>query len=423
MSQSRTLYIGWDVHKASIAVAYAPTDPRAAVIYLGAIGTRQCDLDKLIRHLQAKATRLAFVYEAGPCGSWLYRSLTKKDDACRVVAPSLMPKTAGARVNTDRRDAVPLARAETLSDCKDATLRLHAFVLRHDIRSTGRANWNLAPLRGRSEVGCPTPAQHSVLQEYVRAVTAHPTRLQRLAQAHPEHVKAWRVPPGGEALQALRGVQCTVAVTRVAEMGALRRFDTPRALMQVWGVLPAEYSSGDRRQQGAITTAGKPHARRALVAGAWASRYPAKVSHHLQVRREKPPTVLQDIRWKAHVRLCQRYRHLGARGQQAHLVTVAIARQLPVAAYGSRTDRHCLHNAAGCRRASEEAPPRWGGTLGSVQRLGQAPRAERAAGTRRRQGRGEPPHGEPQAHPSPIAGSASSEARRVKKTGRPKKVC
>jgi hypothetical protein len=59
-----------EVHKDSIAVAYAAKDPRAAVIYLGAIGTRQCALDKLIRQLPSKAKRLVFVYEAGPCGYW-----------------------------------------------------------------------------------------------------------------------------------------------------------------------------------------------------------------------------------------------------------------------------------------------------------------------------------------------------------------
>lgn len=71
MPQSSTLYIGLDVHKESIAVAYAAKDPSAAVLYPGSMGTRQCDLDKLIRQLPSKATRLVFVYEAGPCGYWL----------------------------------------------------------------------------------------------------------------------------------------------------------------------------------------------------------------------------------------------------------------------------------------------------------------------------------------------------------------
>jgi hypothetical protein len=41
------------------------------VVSLGAIGTRQCDIDKLTRTLQSKGAPLVFVYEAGPCGYWL----------------------------------------------------------------------------------------------------------------------------------------------------------------------------------------------------------------------------------------------------------------------------------------------------------------------------------------------------------------
>jgi transposase len=192
----------------------------------------------------------------------------------------------------------------------------------------GRANWNLAHLRWLSEVVCPTPAQQIVFQEYVRAVHEHTARLQRLEQELQELVKSWRLNPVVEALQALRGVQCTVAVTMVADMGDLTRFDTPRELMKFLGLIPSEYSSGARRQQGSITKAGNTHARRVLVEGAWAYRYPAKVSRHLQRRLETQPKVIQDIRWKAQVRLCKRYRRLVARGKHANVVTVAIAREL-----------------------------------------------------------------------------------------------
>src|SRR5215471_17899406 len=69
-------------------------------------------------------------------------------------------------------------------------------------------------------------------------------------------------------------------------------------------------SSGGRRQQGSITKTGNTHARHALVEGAWAYRYPAKVSRHLQLRLAKLPTAIQAISWKAQVRLCKRYRQL-----------------------------------------------------------------------------------------------------------------
>jgi transposase len=355
MHQSSTLYIGLDVHKDSIAVAYVAKDHDAEVIYLGTIGTRHGDLDKLIRNMQSKAAHLVFVYEAGPCGYWLYRYLTKKGYVCRVVAPSLIPKKAGDRVKTDRRDAVQLARLmrsgdltpvyvptvedeairdlsrareDAVSDLKAAKFRLQAFLLRQDIRYTGRATWSPAHLRWLSEVVCATPAQQIVFQEYVRAVTEHTERLQRLEQELKEQVTAWRLNPVVDALQALRGVQFTVAVTTVAELGDLTRFNNPRELMKFLGLIPSEYSSGERRRQGSITKAGNTHARRALVEGAWAYRYPAKISRHLQLRLENQPKAIQDISWKAQVRLCKRYRRLMARGKHANQVVVALAREL-----------------------------------------------------------------------------------------------
>jgi hypothetical protein len=74
--------------------------------------------------------------------------------------------------------------------------------------------------------------------------------------------------------------------------------------------------------------ASNTHARRVLVEGAWAYRYPAKVSRHLPLRLDKQPKVIQDISWKAQVRLCKRYRSLVARGKHANAVTVAMAREL-----------------------------------------------------------------------------------------------
>jgi transposase len=101
-----------------------------------------------------------------------------------------------------------------------------------------------------------------------------------------------------------------------------------RHLMKYLGLIPSEYSSGERRRQGSITKAGNTHARRALVEGAWAYCYPVKVSRHLQLRLEKLPKPIQDIGWKAQVRLCKRYRRLLARGKNANQVVVTLAREL-----------------------------------------------------------------------------------------------
>jgi transposase len=382
MSPSRTRFMGMAVHQDTLAVASVAPEHGAEVTSLGPMGTRQGDLDPLVRTMPSNATHLILVYEAGPCGDWRSRDRRKKDDDGWVVAPALRPKKAGARVKTDRRDAGPRARLarsgdrttvdgptgaddarrdlsrareETLSALTDAQLRRTAFWRRHDRRDTGRATWGPAPLRWLSDVVGPTPAPHMGFHAEVRAVTAHTARLQRFDQALHEPVQSWRLHPVVEARQALRGVQLTVAVTMVAAMGDLSRFETPRALLKCWGVSPAEDSSGDRRPQGSMPTAGHTHARRALVEGAWAYRAPAKGSRPRQRRLEQPPKLIQAIRGKAQVRRCQRDRRRVARGQQAHGVTVAMAREwagflgalakaMPVIPSGQTTDAPGLLN-------------------------------------------------------------------------------
>lgn len=355
MAKSTPLFVGLDVHKDSIAVAHATGGRAEAPVFVGAIGTRQADVDKLIRRLQGKTSALRFAYEAGPSGYGLYRYLTGKGLACDVVAPSLIPRRPGDKVKTDRRDAVELARLlrsgdltavsvptvedEAIRDLcrardvarvtlKDAKLRLKAFLLRLGLHYVGRADWNAAHKRYLAKVVCPTPAQQIVFQEGVRAVDEQVDRLQRIEAELQDLAPRWRRYPVVEALQALRGVQWVVALTVVAELGDLTRFDNPRQLAAFVGLVPSEYSSGSSRRQGGITKAGNGRARRVLVEAAWAYRHPAKVSLHIQQRIDRLPKALQDLGWKAQVRLCKRYRRLVARGKHPNVVVTAIAREL-----------------------------------------------------------------------------------------------
>src|SRR5688572_33360541 len=75
MTQSTPLFVGLDVHKDSISVAFAAGGEGTPPHFLGQIGTRQCDIDKLLRKLQSRSRKPAFAYEAGPCGYVLYRYL------------------------------------------------------------------------------------------------------------------------------------------------------------------------------------------------------------------------------------------------------------------------------------------------------------------------------------------------------------
>ena len=355
MGKPTTVFVGLDVHKDSISVAHAREHSVEAPVFVGAIGSREADVATMVRRLESGCGRLVFAYEAGPTGYGLYRYLTGRGYECRVVAPSLIPRRPGDRIKTDRRNAVELAQQlrtgglisihvpsvedEALRDvcrARDATrvtlkaakLRLKSFLLRLGLHYTGRARWGDAHRRYLAKVVCPTPAQRIVFEELVHAVDEQAGRWERLESELLGLGRDWWLYPAVEAVQALRGVQQLVAFAVFTELGDIRRFDTPRQLGAFVGLIPSEHTSGGRRRQGGITKSGNGRARRALIEAAWAYRHQAKVSEAIRVRNEGLPKAVQEIAWKAQVRLCKRYRRLLSRGKHPNVAVAAIAREL-----------------------------------------------------------------------------------------------
>jgi transposase len=341
-----------DVHKESIDIAIA--DAKEARHY-GRTAGDGASLDKAIRKLRAVHRRPMFVYEAGPCGFWIYRRLRAQGLACMVVSPSNTPRNAADRVKTDRRDAMKLARLaragelepihvpdaldEAMRDLvrarEDAVIvqrqvrqRLQALLLRNEIRYVGKTAWTQAHRRWIAKLKLPNPAQQIAFEEYVQAVHETTQRVERLNVAMLAQLKQWRWRPVVEALQALRGVQVLHALRIVAELGDFKRFETPRKLMAYLGLIPSEDSSGARRRQGPITKAGNSSARRAFVEAAQAYAHPARLSWVIARRQTELPKEVCDIAWKAQLRLCTRFRRLAARQVPRNKAIVAVAREL-----------------------------------------------------------------------------------------------
>jgi transposase len=350
---TNVMYVGLDVHKNSIDVAIA--EAGGEVRPYGSIGGELKDLEKVIRKLGSKGSELRFAYEAGPCGYQVYRYLKDKGYPCLVAAPSLIPRRPGDRIKCDRRDALSLARllrageltavrvpdpddeamrdlVRAREDAKNverrAKQRTAAFLLRHGHRYPGKSTWGRGYWRWLREQSMPHPAQQIVLQEYLAAVQEATSRVDLLTAQIRELLPEWRWEPIVQGLQALRGVSLLVAVTVVAEIGDLSRFQNPRELMAYLGLVPSEHSSGATVRRGRITKTGNGHARRVLVEAAWAYRLRARITRTLWQRLTGLPQQVCDLSWKAQIRLCGRYRRLLARGKHKNTIVTAIAREL-----------------------------------------------------------------------------------------------
>jgi transposase len=357
MTKHNILFIGLDTHKEFVEVAYIEDNRGAKPIHFGRISSAKLAIKKLIRQFESKYPHatLHFVYEAGPCGYWIYRLITSLGHCCYVVAPSLIPKKPGEKIKTDKRDALKLAkllksedltpiyvpepedeavrdlsraREVAMKDLKDAKYQLKALLLRNNINYAGTANWSLKHLRWLTELVLPHPAQQIVLQEFIQTINERTSRLERLDNELAHHVHQWRYYPVVKAIQAMRGVRLLVAAGVVAELGDLTRFDHPRKLMSYLGLVPSEHSSGGKRHIGAITKCGNGRARRLLIEGAHTYRYTANISTDMQKRQEGLPKQIVDIAWKAQVRLCKRYKKLISKGKHYNLVVTAIAREM-----------------------------------------------------------------------------------------------
>ena len=355
MVQINEAYVAIDTSKMRNAVAIAESGREGEVRYLGEIDNTERGTRKLVTSLEKRYQQLTFCYEAGPTGYGLYRLIKILGHDCIVIAPSMIPVKPGERIKTNRRDAVNLARLLRAGDltavwvpderhqamldlarARDTAQRdykskrqhVSSFLLQLGRHYPGKKTWGKAHLNWLTSQKLEHLEQRIVFEEQLLAVRQAKERIERLEQAMRERVPDWSLAAIVEALQAMRGIDLITAVSFLAEIGDLSRFESPRQLMAFLGLTPSERSTGENVKRGAITKAGNARARRLLVESAWSYRFPARVSKEKLTKVEAAPRAVREIAWKAQTRLCGRFRTLTKNGKRSTIVATAIAREL-----------------------------------------------------------------------------------------------
>jgi transposase len=349
MAKARTL-VGLDVHATNVVAAIL--DVETGELRWLRVGGDVAEAAGLCAGLP-RPVRAA--YEAGPTGYGLARELTRRGVACVVAAPSKIPRAAGDRVKTDRRDAELLARLllagklhavrvpgpeeEALRDlvrAREAVRvdlmrcrhRISKLLLRHGIRFEDGRAWTDRHHAWLSAIELGWPAAHATFADACGAADVLVHRRDALEREIVAllPVSPWRVQVG--RLRCLRGIDTLTAAGLCAEIGDFERFAHPEQLMSYLGLVPSESTTGQQRRQGSITKTGSAHARRLLVEAAWHYRPRPRIGKALSERHNGQPAEAIAVSWSAQHRLHRTWKRLEQRSKRRTVIAVAAAREL-----------------------------------------------------------------------------------------------
>jgi transposase len=350
--QSTTI-IAFDQHAATTVAAILVPSQRTPA--LQSMTSDTATIVRVVERVRAQGA-VRCCYEAGPCGFELQRALSTHGVPCDVIAPALIPRRAGDRVKTDRRDAAQLAilyragaltpihiptdqeeaardllrcREDIRADLLRARHRLSKFLLRHGRRFTGtKKAWSKAHDVWLRAQRWPLAALDQTHAAYLRTVDEAVARLRHVEDDLRALLELEPLRPRVQRLRCFRGIDDLTALTIAAELGDPRRFPSAPRAMAFVGLVPSEHSSGTKRARGAITKTGNAHLRRVLVEAAWHYRHRPFVGAALRRRQRGAPAAIIAQAWTAQQRLHRRYHRLAGRGKVTPLVTTAIAREL-----------------------------------------------------------------------------------------------
>lgn len=344
--------IGLDVHARSIrAAAFIPETGEIVERGFG------YDAEAIAKWAKALPQPARAVYESGPTGFNLCRSLEELGVECCVGAISKMLRPSGDKVKTDKRDATFLARMLAVGNVVEVALptpqmeayrdlarartdarcdlmrcrhRLSKMLLRKGIvYETGKKAWTKTHRKWLSSISFDNPVERAVFDEYLDSVVAAEQKRDRLDALIGSCVTEKPMSLSVAALSLLRGIGTVSAFSLKAEIGDFSRFPDARSFMSYLGLTPSESSSGEGTSRGKITRTGNLHARTLLVEAAWhqARTYKPLTSSANATIPAVPPKMAACAH-RANSRLHKRAMHFRDRNVSPSKANIAVAREM-----------------------------------------------------------------------------------------------
>ena len=243
--------------------------------------------------------RVLCAYEAGPTGFGLHDYLTSQNIPCLMVSPLSIPKASNARVKNNRIDAQKIAQHLRTGDLKPIRVPDEPYrQLRHLVRTREDYARQLRATKQRIKSLLLAQSLHALMQEpeqhwsnrYISQLKELPCvgavryRLDMLLEDLAYHRKqslrilkelkdyceqAPDIQKNIGYLRSIPGIGFVIASTVLGNIGDPVKLRNPRELAGFIGLVPCEYSTGDKVIKGSITHLGDASLRSLLIQAAW----------------------------------------------------------------------------------------------------------------------------------------------------------
>lgn len=360
-----TIFVGLDVHKETISI-YGFHAKTGEILVETSLRNDTPKVIDLLKSLKRGRAKIQVCYEAGCLGFGLQREITERGIHCDVIAPSRIPRTAGDRIKTDRRDAAKLAqlyaagqltpvtvpseeteaarsltrlREDVRSDEHKARQRLLGFCLARQRPYPAGKHWTRAHFDFLSKVTFPNALDQHVFEAYLAEVLRQANRMKEITARIEE--TATSKPFNGKVsrLRTLKGIDYYSALALIAEIGDFNRFETAAHFMSYIGLVPGQRSSGNTIRMTSITKTGNGFIRKILNQASQCYRYKSMPSERLAAKRaNQPPSVLAYAE-KAQSRCERKFSKMRARNKTYQTTVTAVSRELSGFVWGLMTGK------------------------------------------------------------------------------------